>query len=157
MDLLELNFERLECLDGTWSPMMAAGEDHFVGTVRHTMYTPGVYGFTTQVLNIIHLVVPRAPYTSGPTEIIDLSSDSSEEELGEELEEAPEKDDMEEDLDYKPSEMSLSYMSSYDSDDSGYTQSPDLPASHEYYLSSSDSVYVDPIPVHADGAVPVAD
>ena len=86
------------------------------------MYTPGVYGFTTQVLKTICLAVPRASYKSGPTEIIDLSSDSSEERQEKEPKEAPdEEDDMEEDPDYEPSEMSLSYMSGDGSDDSGYT------------------------------------
>ena len=38
MDMPELNFERLECLDDTWFPMMAGGEDHFVGTVSYCVY-----------------------------------------------------------------------------------------------------------------------
>ena len=45
---------------------------------------------------------------------------------------------MEEYPDYEPSEMSLSYPSGDDSDDSGYTQSPDLPASPEYHPGSSE-------------------
>ena len=105
--------------------MMVAREDHFVGHVRHTMYTPGVYGLTTQVLKTIHLAVSLAPYTWGPSEIIKLSSDLLEEEPEEELEEAPKEEaDVEEDLDYKPSKMLLFYMSGDDSDDSGYTQPP---------------------------------
>ena len=38
MDLPAIPFERYECLEGTWTPMMAMGEDHFIGTVRHFVY-----------------------------------------------------------------------------------------------------------------------
>ena len=61
MELPKLTFERYECLDDTWTPMTAIGEDHFTGTVRHTVYSPGIYGYTTQVLKTIRLVVlPRS-------------------------------------------------------------------------------------------------
>ena len=50
MDPQSLPFERYECLEGTWTPMMAMGEDHFYGTVRHTVYTPGPFSTTTQTL-----------------------------------------------------------------------------------------------------------
>ena len=146
MELPELIFERYECMDGTWTPMAAAAEDHFVGTVRHTVYTLGVFGTTTQTLKVIRFAVPRAPYTHGPTEIIDIPSDSSE---GEE-----EPDDMEEDPDYVPSEASLSSMSEDDNDDSGYTASPELPPSPEYHPGPMEDEPEIPAPVHAVGVVP---
>ena len=66
MELPELTFERYECLEGTWTPMEALGEDHFIGTVRHTVYSPGIYGYTTQVLKTIRLAVPRVHHAPGP-------------------------------------------------------------------------------------------
>ena len=147
MELPELVFERYECLEGTWTPMAALGEDHFIGTVRHTIYSPGIYGYTTQVLKTIRFVVPRAPYVPGFPEVFDISSDSS---AGEE-----EPDDMDEDPDFVPSEVSLSSMSEDDSDDSGYTLSPELSPSPEYHPGpEEDDVPEDPAPVHADGDVP---
>ena len=77
MDLSGLPFERFECLEGTWTPMMVMGEDHFVGTVCHTVYTPGAFSYTTQILKTIQLALPRVPYTHGPDEFIEISSDSS--------------------------------------------------------------------------------
>ena len=154
MELPELTFERYECLEGTWTPMVALGEDHFIGTVRHTVYSPGIYGYTTQVLKTIRLAVPRGPHVPAPPEVVDISSDSSAEE--EEL------DDMEEDPDYVPSEASLSLMSEADSDDSGFTLSPELPPSPEYTPGpEEDDAPESPVPVHAVGAdsvdpVPVA-
>ena len=122
---------------------VAAGEDHFVGIVRHTVYSPGVLGATTQTLKVILFAVPRAPYTHGPSEIIGISSDSEEE-----------PDDMDEDPDYVPSEASLSSMSEDDDDDSGYTESPELPPSPEYHPGPLEDELEVPAPVHADGDVP---
>ena len=147
MELSELVFERYECLEGTWTPTDALGENHFVGTVRHTIYSPGIHGYTTQVLKTIHLVVPQIHFAPGPTEVIDISSDSSSEE--------EESDDMEEDPDYVPSEESLSSMSDDDSDDSGYTLSPELPLSPEYHPGpEEEDASENSISVHAVGAVP---
>ena len=147
MELPELVFERYECLEGTWSPMETLGENHFVGTVRHTVYSPGVYGYTTQVLKTIRLAVPQIHFAPGPAEVIEISSDSSLEE--------EEPDDMEEDPDYVPSEESLSSMSDDDSDDSGYTLSPELPLSLEYHPGpEEEDASENSISVHAVGAVP---
>ena len=147
MELPELVFERYECLEGTWSPMETLGENHFVGTVRHTVYSPGVYGYTTQVLKTIRLAVPQIHFAPGPAEVIEISSDSSLEE--------EEPDDMEEDPDYVPSEESLSSMSDDDSDDSGYTLSPELPLSPEYHPGpEEEDASENSISVHAVGAVP---
>ena len=147
MELPELVFERYECLEGTWSPMETLGENHFVGTVRHTVYSPGVYGYTTQVLKTIRLAVPQIHFAPGPAEVIEISSDSSLEE--------EEPDDMEEDPDYVPSEESLSAMSDDDSDDSGYTLSPELPLSPEYHPGpEEEDASENSISVHAVGAVP---
>ena len=147
MELPELVFERYECLEGTWTPTEALGENHFVGTVRHTIYSPGIHGFTTQVLKTIHLAVPQIHFAPGPAEVIDISSDSSSEE--------EEPDDMEEDPDYMPSEESLSSMSDDDSDDSGYTLSPELPLSPEYHPGpEEEDTFESSISVHAVGAVP---
>ena len=147
MELPELVFERYECLEGTWSPMETLGENHFVGTVRHTVYSPGVYGYTTQVLKTIRLAVPQIHFAPGPAEVIEISSDSSLEE--------EEPDDIEEDPDYVPSEESLSAMSDDDSDDSGYTLSPALPLSPEYHPGpEEEDASENSIPVHAVGAVP---
>ena len=142
MELPELVFERYECLEGTWTPM-ATGEDHFAGTVLQTVYSPGVFGTTTQTLKTIRFAVPRAPYTHGPSEIIYISLDSEEE-----------PDDMDEDPDYVPSDVSLSSMSEDDSDDSGYTASPELPPSPEYHPGPMEDELEVPAPVHADGDVP---
>ena len=59
MELPELAFERYEYLEGTWTPMEAVEENHFVDTVRHTVYSSDIYGYTTQVLKTIRLAVPR--------------------------------------------------------------------------------------------------
>ena len=148
MELPELTFERYECLEGTWTPMEAIGEDHFIGTVRHTVYSLGIYGYTTQVLKTIRLAIPRGPHVPIPPEVVDISSDSS---AGEE-----ESDDMEEDPDYVPSEASLSPMSGDNSDDSGFTLSPELSPSPEYHPGSEgDNALESPVPVHAAGADPV--
>ena len=154
MELPELTLERYECLEGTWTPMVALGEDHFIGTVRHTVYSPGIYGYTTQVLKTIRFAIPRGPHGPAPPEVVEISSDSSvvEEEL----------DDMEEDPDYVPSEASLLSMSEDDSDDSGFTLSPELPPSPEYTPGpEEDDAPESPAPVHAVSAdsadhVPVA-
>ena len=146
MELPELTFERYECLEGTWTPMEAVGENHFVGTVRHTVYSPGIYGYTTQVLNTIRLAVPQVQFAPGPAEVIEVSSDSS---AGGEK-----PDDMEEDPDYVPSEASLSSMSEDDSDYSGYTLSLELPSSPEYHPGpEEDDASESSAPVHAFGAV----
>ena len=148
MELPELTFERYECLEGTWTPMEAIGEDHFIGTVRHTVYSPGIYGYTTQVLKTIRLAVPRGPHVPVHPEVVDISSDSS---AGEE-----EPDDIEEDPDFVPSEDSRSSMSEDDSDDSGYTLSPELPPSPEYHPGpEEEDAPESPVPVHATGADPV--
>ena len=147
MELPELVFERYECLEGTWTPMEVLGENHFVGTIRHTVYSPGVYGYTTQVLKTIRLAVPQIHFAPEPAEVIEISSDSSLEE--------EEPDDMEEDPDYMPSEESLSSMSDDDSDDSGYTLSPELPLSPEYHPGPEEEDASESfLSVHAVGAVP---
>ena len=143
MELPELTFERYECLEGTWTPM-ADGEDHFVGIVRQTVYSPGIFGTTTQTLKTIRFAVPRAPYTQGPSEIVYISSDSEEE-----------PSDLDEDPDYVPSDASLSSMSEDGSDSSGYTASPELPPSPEYHPGPMEDELEVPVPVHADGDVPV--
>ena len=128
--------------------MAALGEDHFIGTVRHTVYSPGIYGYTTQVLKTIRLAIPRGPHVPAHPEVVDISSDSS---AGEE-----EPDDIEEDPDFVPSEGSLSSMSEDDSDDSGYTLSPELPPSPEYHPGPEEKDALEsPVPVHAAGADPV--
>lgn len=95
MDRTQINFERIECLEGTWTPKLAIGEDHFVGYVRHSVHSPGPFGYTTQVMKMIRLALPRAPYisTAGPAEIIAISSDSSSDE------------DDPDDEDYAPSDI----------------------------------------------------
>ena len=148
MELPELTFERYECLEGTWTPMAALGEDNFIGIVRHTVYSPGIYGYTTQVLKTIRLAIPRGPHVPAHPEVVDISSDSS---AGEE-----EPDDIEEDPDFVLSEGSLSSMSEDDSDDSGYTLSPELPPSPEYHPGpEEEDAPESPVPVHAAGADPV--
>ena len=77
MDLSGLPFKRFKCLEGTWTPMMEMGEDHFVSTMRYIAYTLGAFGYTTQILKTIQLAIPRAPYTHGPDEFVEISSDSS--------------------------------------------------------------------------------
>ena len=135
--------------------MMAMGEDHFVGTVRHTVYTPGPFGTTTSMLKTLHLAFPRAPYTHGPDEFVEVSSDAVGAEEPE-PEPAPEPDDVMEDPDYVPSEHSASSMSEDDSDDSGFTLSPDLPPSPEYHPGPMEDDLDYPATVHADGADPLA-
>ena len=152
-----VTFERIECLEGTWTPMMALGEDHFLGTVRHTVYTPGPFGTTTQTLKARHFAFPRAPYTHGPDEIVEISSDvtgAAESESA--LEPEPELDDAIEDPDYVPSEHSVSSMSEDDSDDSGFTLSPELPPSPEYHPGPMEDDPDYPAEVHADGVDPLA-
>lgn len=141
-----LNFERIECLEGTWTPMLAIGEDHFIGQIRHTVYTPGIYGYTTSVLKIIHMALPRPYYiaTAGPSEIIDISSDSSSE--GEDEDDA--------DSDYVPSESSLSSMSIDDSDDSGYTDSAAGSLSPVYEPESDPSEEMAPVEEVSAAAAP---
>ena len=107
MELPELAFERYECLEGTWTPMEAVGENHFVDTVRHIVYSPDIYGYTTQVLKTIRLAVPRVQFAPGPAEVIEVLSDSS---AGGE-----EPDDMEEDPEEVPEEDIIIIGSSNDS------------------------------------------
>ena len=158
MDPQSAPFERFECLEGTWTPMMAMGEDHFFGTVRHTVYTPGPFGTTTQTLKARHFAFPRAPYTHGPSEFVEVSSDAAESVSEQEPAPEPEQelDDVEDDPDYVPSDHYASSMSEDDSDDSGYTLFPELSPSPEYHPGpmEDDPDYSDA--VHADGADPLA-
>ena len=148
MELPELTFERYECLEGMWTPMAALGEDHFISTVRHTVYSPSLYGYTTQVLKTIRLAIPRGPHVPAHPEVVDISSDSS---TGEE-----ELDDMDKDPDYVPPEASLSPMSEDVSDDSGFKLSPELPSSPEYTPGpEEDDDPESPTSVHAVGDAPV--
>ena len=45
MDPRELRMKRYECLEGTWTLMMAMGGDHFFGVVRHAVSTPDSFGY----------------------------------------------------------------------------------------------------------------
>ena len=158
MDPQNVPFERYECLEGTWTPMMAMGEDHFFGTVRHTVYTPRPFGTTTQTLKARHFAFPRAPYTYGPSEFVEVSSDTAESVPEPEPAPEPEQelDDVEGDPDYVPSDHSASSMSEDDSDDSGYTLSSELPPPPEYNPGPMEDDPEYPDAVHADGADPLA-
>ena len=156
MDPQDIPLERFECLEGTWTPMMAVGEDHFFGTVRHTVYTPGPFGTTTQTLKARHFAFPRAPYNHGPSEFVEVSSDTVESVPEPAPEPEQELDDVVGDLDYVPSDHSVSSMSGDDSDDSVFTLSPELPPSPEYDPGPVEDDPDYPADVHADGVDPLA-
>ena len=156
MDPQDIPLERFECLEGTWTPMMAVGEDHFFGTVRHTVYTPGPFGTTTQTLKARHFAFPRAPYNHGPSEFVEVSSDTAESVPEPAPEPEQELDDVVDDPDYVPSDHSVSSMSGDDSDDSVFTLSPELSPSPEYHPGPVEDDPDYPADVHTDGVDPLA-